>query len=673
MAQDTSVPPTSNAAASSTDSEEGILPPAGPGPAGVVALALNAADAGVTEELREFLHEQQQLASRQNEVAARQSALLDHRIGRAVLEKENIEAQNHHLRLQHIHDMLRLVLDAGLAVFGLGLALLLIWGVWSAVRSNSVLVEPFTVPSSLEAQGLSGTVVAAKFLDSLHKIQQRGSSDPTTSTHLEDAWSREPRIEVPETGLSLNEVRKFLRAWLGHDVRINGALVADGDTLQLTVRGNGVPARVVSGKLSELDSMIATAAERALGEARPVELLAYLESTSRHAEAAALAGPMLAAAPPSEAKRILNMWGNALTGLNRWPEALQLYREASRLDPNYMNPPLNETLALERLGREEEAYRTMAPLQQSTRGTSDDAVRRRAFYSTAMVELTRDGADMRDALADYAHRTGSTHLLFEALITSQDAAALAMMHDAAGAGLALEQAARGASGPYDVLLAHQARSMLAHDIGHDPEALVEARAALYMEGRVPERMLILPPSACLAAREAESAGQLNFAESVLGGAGSFVDCASARAELAARQGKWDEAQRNFAAAVALAPSLPVAYEAWGEALAAHGDPEAAIDKFRAANGRGPHWADPLEHWGEALAAGGNFKAATQKYADASTYAPRWGALHLHWAQALDKLGERKAALQQVRAAQELSLSDADRQLAQQSSQSLNRQ
>jgi len=209
------------------------------------------------------------------------------------------------------------VLDAALACFGVALALLLVWAVWTATRSNSVVVEAFTVPPSFEARGLSGPVVAGQFLDRLQEIQRRGATNPTATTPIEDAWTREIRVELPETGISLGDIQKFLRSWFGHDVRISGAVVENGDELVLTVRGNGVPAQRLAGRTGELDTLIASAAERALGAARPIELLGYLESTSRHAEAAALAPPMLASATAAEAPHILNMWGNALTGLGR--------------------------------------------------------------------------------------------------------------------------------------------------------------------------------------------------------------------------------------------------------------------------------------------------------------------------------------------------------------------
>jgi tetratricopeptide (TPR) repeat protein len=439
-------------------------------------------------------------------------------------------------------------------------------------------------------------------------------------------------------------------------------LVENEDALVLTVRGNGVPAQRVTGNASELDMLIGSAAERALGVARPFELLSYLESTSRHAEAAALAGPMLATAPATEAPHILNMWGNALTGLDRWAEALDRYREANRLSSDHTPSKLNEALALERLGREEEAYRTMMPTENSTHGTSSDAVARRATFNTAVIELRRDAPDLHESLLAYARMTGSTHLLYEMLIASEDATALASMHDFAGTELALEQAARGAMGPVDRIAVQQARSALAHELGHDSEALADAQTALSLEERTPEWMVVFPPTVCLAARYAEAVGQPNIADALLAKAGTYVDCASAKAEIAAHRGAWDDAQRDFAGAVALAPSLPMAYESWGEALAAHREWSPAIEKFRAAHERGPHWADPIERWGEALAAQAQFQAAAQKYAEAFTYAPKWGALHLHWGEALDKLGLHTQALEQYRAAQELALSDSDRQI-----------
>jgi Flp pilus assembly protein TadD len=63
-----------------------------------------------------------------------------------------------------------------------------------------------------------------------------------------------------------------------------------------------------------------------------------------------------------------------------------------------------------------------------------------------------------------------------------------------------------------------------------------------------------------------------------------------------------------------------------------------------------------------LAAQGQFQAAAQKYAEAFTYAPQWGALHVHCGEAVDKLGDHAQALKQYQTAQELALSDSDKQM-----------
>jgi hypothetical protein len=138
MTQEESSTEALGAAASEGDIERGLGSPAVDS-AGIASLALNTSTAGpaVTEALRGFLHEQQELARRQRIVADKQSALLEHRIERAGLEKEHIEAQNHHLHLQHVHDRLRLVLDIGLAVLGVALLVGLIWTIYDAASCRA--------------------------------------------------------------------------------------------------------------------------------------------------------------------------------------------------------------------------------------------------------------------------------------------------------------------------------------------------------------------------------------------------------------------------------------------------------------------------------------------------------------------------------------------------------
>jgi tetratricopeptide (TPR) repeat protein len=70
----------------------------------------------------------------------------------------------------------------------------------------------------------------------------------------------------------------------------------------------------------------------------------------------------------------------------------------------------------------------------------------------------------------------------------------------------------------------------------------------------------------------------------------------------------------------------MAYESWGEALAARNELDPAIEKYRAAHDRGPHWADPLKAWGDVLVRQGRTQEALLKYDEALLYAPNWVTL-----------------------------------------------
>jgi tetratricopeptide (TPR) repeat protein len=107
---------------------------------------------------------------------------------------------------------------------------------------------------------------------------------------------------------------------------------------------------------------------------------------------------------------------------------------------------------------------------------------------------------------------------------------------------------------------------------------------------------------------------------------SYVDCYRMRGDLHDHRGDFAQAQKDYAAGVAIAPSLPPVYLAWGAALSRHRQYDAAIDKLRLANERGPHWADPLKAWGDVLVKQGKTKEALLKYDEALKYAPNWKQL-----------------------------------------------
>jgi tetratricopeptide (TPR) repeat protein len=137
-------------------------------------------------------------------------------------------------------------------------------------------------------------------------------------------------------------------------------------------------------------------------------------------------------------------------------------------------------------------------------------------------------------------------------------------------------------------------------------------------------------------------------------------CLRTRAQIAEVEGQHARADWWFGRAVEAAPSIPMAYADWGQALLDRGDAGAAIAKFKLANQKGPHFADPLEMWGEALMKQNRSDLALAKFTEAEKYAPHWGRLHLKWGEALGYAGKKDEAQKQFAQAAQLDLSGDDK-------------
>ena len=118
--------------------------------------------------------------------------------------------------------------------------------VWNAAHSSSVVVDAFSAPPDMAAKGLGGEVLASKFLDELTVLQARTHAS-AAKRGLKDAWSGDIKVEVPQTGVSIGEVMRALRGWLGHETHIGGDLEETADGVSLTVRGEGILPKTFAG------------------------------------------------------------------------------------------------------------------------------------------------------------------------------------------------------------------------------------------------------------------------------------------------------------------------------------------------------------------------------------------------------------------------------------------
>jgi tetratricopeptide (TPR) repeat protein len=660
-----SAPPSDTAPTAIDPGDSVALPAGGPDPAGVVGLALGAAghDPGVAVELRQYLHRQNEIAAKQGLVAERQAELLARRIESSGIEQQHVEAQNQHLHMLHIHDRMRLVLDAGLAALGVTLLVGIAWLLYGAITDRSIVVNAFSVPPRLAEQGYDGATVASGFLDELARLRSAtyysGEKRSVTGT-----LAQQVQVEIPEVRVSFGELRRLLHQSLGHLTEIHGTLVDSAGGYALTLRGTDLPAQTFSGKTDELPALLTRAAEYAYGNSDRRAMAYYLERAGRSDEAIEFIRATYGSATAEERPVLLNAWGNSLGRLGRNEEALEKYRAARELKPDYMTAYSNSIGILAPLGREEEALHRGEKFERDyhrgqwnqAKGVDESWFGVQDFLRwDLLTELHGMEMDMESAAG---HGNQSQDLTPIAAIVA------AQLHDPAQAEFLLQTASSGLADPFVAAMAALSRGTVALDLQRaaDAASAADEMQRVLADAPIAARSSVNYGYDCWWPLAYELAGRRADADRALAAAQSepFVDCDRFRGDLLNARGDWAGAVKSYEAGVARAPSLPPVYLNWARALLGRKDFAGAIAKAQAAHQRGPHWADPLEIWGEALAAQGQYPAAVAQYTAAYAYAPKWGALQLHWGEALERMGDRTSALDHYRQASSFALSDADR-------------
>ncbi len=555
---------------------------------------------------------------------------------------EQRELQLSRLRWGRFSDQMRAALQAMTAAAGIAAALVVAGAVWKALHSDRVMVDAFHAPPTLAAQGLDGAVVASGVMDELIRLQAATRS-ARAKRDVKDAWSNDIRLELPETGVSVGEIQRYLDALLGRDTHISGDIVQTTQGLTLTVRGTGVPGRSFTGP--DLSALSTQAAEYIYGAAEPAELSSYLVSHGRYAEAIAFSKSAFPAAKAADRAWILNHLGNAYGQIGNPRVGLLTHEQAIRLKPDLWAGWANVVDDLWTAGDEQGALQATERFERlSGRGGAGNKVS--PWYYENGDFLRNDWSALRaEELANATLNNGAGAQVSQAAPIL--ALADTMLHDPQQAHDDLTLAVEADKDAVTIAISHFTRGWDALDRGDwnlaaaemEPVGVAFADPALRGE---------FPGLNCWLAPAEEMAGHPDRADAALGPGGHFVDCYRFRADILDHRGDWPGAQAAYAAAVALAPDLPAAWFAWGQALARHGDLAGAMAKFALANQKGPHWADPLKAWGDSLAAQHRLMEAEAKYAAAARYAPRWAALRIAWGRALQADGRFREAIDQYR-------------------------
>jgi tetratricopeptide (TPR) repeat protein len=525
-----------------------------------------------------------------------------------------------HLRVRLWRERLQLGLQACLGLIAAAVVVMVAVVFHDAINSRQVIVDAFETPPALAARGLTGKVLAEDMLDALSRLQSATRAN-ARKRDLASAWEQDVKIEVPETGVSVGEIDRLLRARFGHDQHVTGDLVQEPDgRVTLRIRGEGAPARAFTGEARDVDALVTRAAEYIYGADEPFLFAVYLNQSGRPADADAFLSSVYPVSPPSERAALANVWGNAVAAQGRYADAATRYRMAITADPHLWSAWSNLIGVVVNTEDEEAAWAVGNRLRALTAGLPSDQRPTPANW----VDFDPLTGDFKAEMADLEFDAGKTGGQGTSDVADGPSLAdtAAHLHDWQAADRYL--LASDASDPHTKAERLFIQGYRALDEGRPADAIGPLTAFEALKRSDP--MLAhdyYGDYACYLGLAYALTGQAETAESVFARAGRWVSCQAFRADALDHAGDWTGAQAAYAAAVRSAPDLPFAYDRWGLALLRHGLAAQAADRFAQAHRLGPHWADPLAHWGDALAAQGLAEAAAARRAQAAAYAPQW--------------------------------------------------
>ncbi len=602
--------------------------------AAAVAAIASRQDPGVARETEAFLTEQTRLLETQ----------------RRHLEDEHLSRLGH-LRLtlgaarrKRYADHMRNCLYTCIALLALAIVIAAIRMTVEAMDDHSLVVENFTVPSDFAARGVTSQALAEDLASRVAAI--RATANRSSFTYSSDVRADQAgalKVQIPETGISIDELERFLHRWLGRQTVVNAELrEAAGASISIVLHIAGADPIVVSGSGADLDGLMQTAAEKAFAIFDPVNDVLYLAATGRPAEAydAALRRVQSASMAMSSQDRAdtYSLLANQDPDSQR---ALSRALVATDIDPRSALGWRVAALASRALGHDEAAvdfYRKILGTRRRDLPAADrDAypwiiAPARAF----MDQAAGDFAALRNDYRAYDRRPSVP--LTDSYAASAEVAAF--LHDVATARQDLARAL--AAGPAGTGLPDSAVLQARWDVSiaaRDWAQALDAAKALVASD---EAQKSAAPSPEFAARpelalETQYDPLLAYAEAMTGDTVSATAlisqtptdcylCVRMRARIAAVAGDPTTADRWFAEAVRQAPDLPMAYYEWGQALAARGDLAGAARELSLAHQKGPHFADALKVWGDVLVKQSRRRAALAKYREALRDAPDWAAL-----------------------------------------------
>ena len=549
---------------------------------------------------------------------------------------------------------------------------------WSAHRASGMVMDPFSVPPALDRQGLSGAVVAQQLLDKIAALES-GTQSARAASSYENSLSDSKGVVVPYAGVSLGELRREARDWLGSENHVSGDVVQlPGERIAISFRTLGESGRV-EGAQADLNALLDQPALAVFKATQPYRHAIWLSHNGGTTDQFRAIFMQLGKSPDLR-DRIWALHGMANMASSSDEESKAFEERALKLRPGFLPALSNVPSYARRAGHDEEAFRLWVTSAKGLLAGEDDYTPSHAKHyglgaKANAAALTGDltkAAKLKSEAAEYtADDTNTANGPFEA------AEAWSAAHDfpTAKAQLAavgyLDPARRAEA---EKLTGPQRSLELLLAIATDDFATQASEtltliasssraAAATTDARVRKNMMetvdsLRPSAAVLLAQ----AGRTREAREMIAPSPTTNDSVLRARAFVAALSRDPAADHLFAAAAARTPSLPAAQAMWAEALVRTGRYAEAETQARAALMLGPNSAAAQRLLGEALLAQRKTVDAERAFAAAARIEPQWGAVQMRWAEALWRLGKRDAARARLAAASRMALNPGDRQL-----------
>ena len=556
-------------------------------------------------------------------------------VARRVLEEEArlLHAQCTELRLREIGERVRAALWAILAIVAFALVGLIIFILFKASRSDALVVESFRVPPSMANQGLTGEVLAKQVLDRIAEFQDQTES-VRAATSYDNNWGDDLKIDIPQTGASVDQIWKVLRQSLGKETRISGEVIEDKSGLALTTRVGSMPGKRFVGSADNLDALVAKGAEHIMSQTQPYRYAIYLERAGRIPEGLAQLQQLTASPSATERKWAYNGLAAFYRGQGDLHGSIDAAGQALAIDPNMIPAIMTSGADEMELGHDQRA----ADLIMQDMGIRNDGeYDPRILAANFCIEraylggLTLDQGHLRQSLSCLATAPAS----YRGLIPWVRWQIGYMRHDPAFLAqepvTVINSAVSAAADNAQARLA----MLLVNDQSGPPlaTALSDYEAAQSKVSSSSPSLLDRNSNSLNAwPIEARALAQLGRGdEAQVLASKTPLDCYGClrtRGYVAQARGDRPAAQRWFREAAKQAPKLAPAFVDWGRLLLEAHHYKLAEVKLGYAARMAPTWADPLKFWGDALAGEGKRSEAVAKYDAALKLAPNWQQLKI---------------------------------------------